>query len=98
MFEPKQIPIFCVQQRAPAAPMNFIFGSRRSGEHGGTGAITEKTGADEHTGIVVKIKGSAADLHTDRKHMPVAARRKQGFSSPHIWQGSAAALANEVEQ
>jgi len=76
---------------AAAVQLRFIREHRRAR------AVAKEARADEHAGIVIKIKRRAANFDADGQDFSRAAGGKQSFRRAQIGQGRAAALADEIE-
>src|SRR5882724_3068479 len=76
LFKTQKFPILGLKQRGGGFPLQPT-GTRSiwlEGKHRSSGSVTKKAGANEHTRIVIEVKGGAADLDANRKHPATPAR------------------------
>src|SRR5665213_3203788 len=70
---------------------------RLVGQNGGARAIGKQARADQNAGVVIHKKGGAANFDADGENFFGTPGGDDRFARAHIWQGRAAALADEVE-
>ena len=68
LFKAEQLAILGLKERAGGFPFHASFAVWLSSEQSGPGAVSEQTGADQDTRIIVEIERGAADLDANGKH------------------------------
>ncbi len=98
-IQPQQIPLFRTVKGPGGNPLDRACRARRPRfQNGRPRGIGEQTGTDQHAGVVVEIKGGAADLNRNGQHAPARAAGKQSLGSPEVGQCGAASLSHQIER
>ena len=96
-LEPQQFAVAWIQDRFRIEPLDG--GETRAAlvsEHHCAGGIGKEAGADQHAGIVVELKGRAANFDADREHLLRGAGFQERAGQMEIWKGGAETVPHEI--
>jgi len=93
----KKITILGLEQRTRIHPANDAARIRIPAQNSRARAVPEQTRADEHPGVIVKVKRRAAYLHAHRQNSSASPGRQQRFRGPQVRQRRAATLTDQIQ-